>query len=169
MMKLFGVREKVCIHMCPTTVNKKFLTNNTLELSILNQINEIISRIENIVVQKNICKPVTCEDWRGRAVKEGSLFIPKEADCNHNVRICKNGKPSEDCYKTTYKVDIRQIEYRKTVCGTIDCDKKQPGCMDKDGNMYKHGEWFVSKGDCNRCLCNHGKVRICRRIGRILC
>ena len=131
MMKLFGVREKVCIHMCPTTVNRKLLTNNTLELSILNQINEIISRIEKIVVQKNLCKPVTCEDWRGRVVKEGSLFIPKEADCNHNVRICKNGKPSEDCYKTTYKVDIRQIEYRKTVCGTIDCDKKQPGCMDK--------------------------------------
>ena len=115
MMKMFGVRVKVCIHMCPTTVNKKLLTNNTLELSILNQINEIISRIEKIVVQKNICKPVTCEDWRGRAVKEGSLFIPKEADCNHNVRMCKNGKPSEDCYKTTYKVAIGQKKYRKTV------------------------------------------------------
>ena len=101
------------------------------------------------------CSLYTCEDEAGRAVKEGVLFIPK-GDCNE--RICKNGRPSDDCWNWG-----PGNNHKKTNC--IDCDKKYPGCIDKDGNMYRHGDSFVPKGDCNRCTCNHGQIGACTRMG----
>ena len=111
-----------------------------------------------------------CEDKRGQPVKEGNIFIP-EGDCN--PRICKNGRPSDDCWapgnnlKTTTCIDLSWTSltlcHKRITC--IDCDKKYPGCMDKDGNMYKHGEWFVPKGDCNTCSCKQGKVGGCTEMG----
>ena len=114
------------------------------------------------------CSQYACEDKRGRAVKEGKMFTP-EGDCN--PRICKNRKPSGDCWtwgpgtnhNGTVCIDLSWTSltlcHERTTC--IDCDKKYPGCMDKDGNMYKHGERFVPKGNCNTCSCNQGKVGGC--------
>ena len=89
-------------------------------------------------------------------VKLGQLRTPTKGDCNE--RICKNGRPSDDCWNWQ-----PGNNHKKTDC--IDCDKKYPGCIDKDGNMYRHGDIFVPKGDCNRCNCDRGKVAFFTRMG----
>ena len=69
-------------------------------------------------------------------------WVPQD-DCN--MCFCEDGKPPN--------------------CTQYDCDKKHPGCMDKAGNMYKHGEHFVPKGDCNTCMCDNGAIGACTRMG----
>ena len=108
------------------------------------------------------CSLYLCEGDRGKLAKEGDLFQPKD-DCNQ--RICKkDGKPSDDCWTWGPNfLEPGNKNHKKTAC--IDCDKKYPGCIDKDGNMYRHGDTFVPKGDCNRCTCSHGQIGACTRMG----
>ena len=88
------------------------------------------------------CSIYTC-DGEFDVHKEGWPFIPKGGDCNYC--ICKNGESTD--------------------CEQYDCDKAHPGCMDEDGNMYKHGDSFVPKGDCNTCICNNGTAGACTEMG----
>ena len=88
------------------------------------------------------CSLYTCES-EFDVHKEGRSFIPKGGDCNYC--ICKNGEPTD--------------------CEQYDCDKAHPGCMDEDGNMYKHGDSFVPKGDCNTCTCHNGTAGACTEMG----
>ena len=55
--------------------------------------------------------------------------------------ICRDGKPAD--------------------CTQYDCGLQHPGCTDKHGIMYRHGEFFVPKGDCNSCYCNNGTIGGC--------
>ena len=72
--------------------------------------------------------------------------------------ICRDGKPAD--------------------CTQYDCGLQHPGCTDKHGIMYRHGQYstvqysyntvmyrhgqfFVPKGDCNSCYCNNGTIGGC--------
>ena len=64
------------------------------------------------------CSLYTCESELG-AEKEGWPFIPKGGDCN--MCICRDGKPAD--------------------CTQYDCGLQHPGCTDKHGIMYRHGQY----------------------------
>ena len=109
---------------------------STVRIDKCNKCTCIKGRYEHC--SKKDCSLYTCES-EFDVHKEGRSFIPKGGDCNYC--ICKNGEP--------------------TYCEQYDCDKEHPGCMDEDGNMYKHGESFVPKGDCNSCSCHNGTIGGC--------
>ena len=66
-----------------------------------------------------------------------------------------------------------------TACTTTDCSVRHPGCVDKEGIMYREGDTFVPKGelysyllacfllhlaclgDCNTCSCRGGGLGWC--------
>ena len=96
------------------------------------------------------CKK-TCPDCEFGDVKEGDTYHlgdirwyarhERSKRCNHCT--CQNGRP--------------------TNCTQLDCEKKNPGCVDMDGKMQKHDDRFRSppNGDFSVCDCFPGQAEGC--------